>query len=66
VALSGIAPTVTLAEKVTCVVCVLSGLVGFFLRPKAIALVICFLGVIVGVLWFLLIVFAEAFSPIFV
>jgi hypothetical protein len=63
---SPMATTVTLVEKVICAICALSGLVGLVQRPRGIALVVCVLGVIVGILFFLLILAAESFSAIFV
>ncbi|HEV2028383.1 MAG TPA: hypothetical protein VGS16_07610 [Candidatus Dormibacteraeota bacterium] len=56
----------SLAIKATCVLCALSGLIGLFQRPKAIALVICVLGVIVGILVFMLVLSAESLSSVFV
>ena len=64
--ISTIAPAIRLAEKATCAVCALTGLFGLFQRPKAIAVVVCVLGVIVGIFTFLLILAAESFSSIFV
>ena len=56
----------SLAIKATCVVCALSGVIGLFQRPKVIAVVICVVGVIVGIVAFLLLLSGEALSSVFV
>jgi hypothetical protein len=56
----------SLAIKATCAVCALSGVIGLFQRPKVIAVVICVLGVIVGIVAFLLLLSGEALSSVFV
>ena len=54
--------TVNRVAIATSVLCILSGLVGAFQRPRTIALIICGLGVIIGVLALLISVFGELSS----
>lgn len=46
----------------TSAICIVAGLIGVLQRPKTIALVICGLGVTIGVVALLITVFGELFS----
>jgi hypothetical protein len=54
--------TINRVAIATSAICIVAGLIGVFQRPKTIALVICGLGVTVGVVALLITVFGELFS----
>ena len=58
----GTAIAVNRVAIATSALCIVAGLVGVFRRPKTIALVICGLGVTVGVVALLISIFGELYQ----
>jgi len=56
------AMTVNRAGIATSAICAVSGLIGVFQRPKTVALIVCVLGVAIGILALLITVFGELIS----